>query len=93
MTYENPFPGMDPWLELRWSDVHTRLLSNITEDLGKALPDGLIARAEEGILLSEDTTALAPMLLWPNWTVGNPVSLPNGNPNLVQHRRNQCVFC
>ncbi len=59
MTGQNPFPGMDPWLELRWTDVHTALIATIREDLGTELPEGLVARAEEGILLTEGDSARA----------------------------------
>ena len=52
MNRRNPFPGMDPWLELRWPDVHTRLIAFIATALGRRLPDDLVARAEENVTLS-----------------------------------------
>jgi hypothetical protein len=48
---ESPFPGMDPHLELRWSDVHVRLIAYIGETLQPLLPPYLRARSEERVLL------------------------------------------
>ena len=52
---KSPFPGMDPYLEARWSDVHPTLLSFIKETLQPALPAGLRARMEERVILEEET--------------------------------------
>jgi hypothetical protein len=46
---KSPFPGMDPYLEGRWSDVHTRLATYTTDILNPRLPRGLIARTEERV--------------------------------------------
>ena len=51
---KSPFPGMDPYLEGRWSDVHVKLISYIGETLQPALPSALRARAEERVLLEEE---------------------------------------
>lgn len=48
---KSPFPGMDPYLEPRWSDVHPTLLTLAKEALQPALPPGLRARSEERVLL------------------------------------------
>jgi len=48
---ENPFPGMNPYLERSWPDVHTRLIAEISNVLGQTLPDGLVARAEEAVAI------------------------------------------
>ena len=51
----NPFPGMNPYLQESWSDVHTRLISYISDALAEELPPDLSARAEERInVLDED---------------------------------------
>jgi hypothetical protein len=52
MNRSNPFPGMDPWLELRWPDVHTALIGFLRQELGLWLPHHLLARAEENVTLS-----------------------------------------
>ena len=55
MKQNNPFPGMNPWLQNHWSDVHTKLIAYIADALSPELPSALSARAEEHIALeSED---------------------------------------
>jgi len=41
----SPFPGMDPWMELHWRDVHARLIIYIADQLQSQLPEPLVARA------------------------------------------------
>jgi hypothetical protein len=48
---KSPFPGMDPYLEGRWGDVHTALCIGIRSALQPVLPTGLRARAHEDVLL------------------------------------------
>ena len=43
----SPFPGMDPYLEARWSDVHVTLLAFLAESLQSRLPPDLRARIEQ----------------------------------------------
>jgi hypothetical protein len=50
---KSPFPGMDPFLEARWSDVHVTLIGFIKEALQPLLPADLRARSEERVLLEE----------------------------------------
>ena len=50
---KSPFPGMDPYLEARWSDVHVTLIALIKEALQPLLPRGLRARSEERVLLED----------------------------------------
>lgn len=50
-TAENPFPGMNPFLERSWGDIHTRLITYTADALQQALPDALLARAEERVFL------------------------------------------
>src|SRR5437667_3645887 len=45
----SPFPGMDPWLELSWRDVHASLIIYIRNQLQRQLPEPLVARAEEDV--------------------------------------------
>jgi hypothetical protein len=42
---------MDPWLELRWRDVHARLIIYIADQLQDQLPNPLVARAEEDVFV------------------------------------------
>jgi hypothetical protein len=48
---QSPFPGMDPYLEARWSDVHVALIQILKEAIQPNLPADLRARAEERLLL------------------------------------------
>ena len=63
----SPFPGMDPWLELRWRDVHASIVIYIRNELQRQLPDTLVARAEEDILV--DAADQPPKLVRPDATV------------------------
>ncbi len=47
----SPFPGMDPFLEAHWGDVHTSLAASIRSSLRGQLPAGLVARIEERVVL------------------------------------------
>ncbi len=51
---ENPFPGINPWMQLRWPDVHTRLIAYVCDSLAGALPDDLSVSAEESVSLSDE---------------------------------------
>ena len=50
----SPFPGMDPYLEPHWLDVHTSLVSGARDALKRQLPDDLIASAAERIAVEGD---------------------------------------
>jgi hypothetical protein len=50
---KSPFPGMDPYLEARWGDVHTALCIEIRSSLQPRLPKALRARAQQDVLLEE----------------------------------------
>src|SRR4051812_1188035 len=47
----SPFPGMDPYLEAHWRDVHARLIIYASDALQRVLPGSLRARVEESVLL------------------------------------------
>ncbi len=51
---KSPFPGMDPYLEPYWSDVHVTLIAAIKRNLQPMMPDGLVARAEEQVMPEGD---------------------------------------
>lgn len=50
---KSPFPGMDPFLETRWRDVHTRIMTLICDQIQDQLPADLVARVEESILVDD----------------------------------------
>ncbi len=49
---KSPFPGMDPFLEMRWGDVHSSLAIYTRDLLNQSLPPGLLARSEERAIVS-----------------------------------------
>src|SRR5436190_21416370 len=51
---KNPFPGMNPWLELSWREAHTSIIIYARDQLQGKLPPGLRARVEEDITLDEE---------------------------------------
>jgi hypothetical protein len=51
---KSPFPGMDPYLEAHWQDVHTKLVAYCADALNGGLPQELIARTEERIAIESD---------------------------------------
>src|SRR5437870_2637291 len=51
---KSPFPGMDPYLEAHWSDVHQRLIHNACNALNRQARTGLRARMGERVVVEED---------------------------------------
>lgn len=51
---KNPFPGMNPYLEASWGDVHTRLVTYSSDQINEQLPEGLQARVEESVSVAGD---------------------------------------
>src|SRR5690349_20381810 len=49
MAQRSPFPGMDPWLERHWGDMHHSLLQYSRDQIGGQLPSGLFAALEETV--------------------------------------------
>src|SRR5947208_12609947 len=47
----SPFPGMDPYLEQHWGDVHHSLITYARDQLQKTLPRDLRARVEERVFV------------------------------------------
>jgi len=52
MTTQSPFPGMDPYLEQHWRDVHQRLVTYSCDRLQSQLPSNLYACLEERVYLT-----------------------------------------
>jgi len=51
---KSPFPGMDPYLEPHWLDIHTKLVAYAADALNVSLPEDLIARSEERVGVESD---------------------------------------
>ena len=45
----SPFPGMDPFLESRWPEVHASLIVYSRNQINSHLPDDLQANIEENL--------------------------------------------
>jgi hypothetical protein len=43
----NPLPGMNPWLEAYWGDIHTSLTTYARDAIQVQLPPDLQARVED----------------------------------------------
>jgi hypothetical protein len=48
---QNPFPGMNPYLEQFWGDVHARLIVYASNQLQRSLPGDLRARVQERVFV------------------------------------------
>ena len=51
---KSPFPGMNPFLELHWGDVHQRLITYLSDMIQANLPGDLRARVEERVFVEAD---------------------------------------
>jgi hypothetical protein len=50
----SPFPGMDPYLEAHWGDVHSRIATIGSAILNRTMPAGLRARVETSVAVEVD---------------------------------------
>lgn len=50
----SPFPGMDPFLEDHWGDVHTALIAYARDELSPQVPADLRVRVEEYVAVESD---------------------------------------
>jgi len=51
---KSPFPGMDPYLEQFWGDVHASMIVYIRDHINEQLPGDLHARVEEGLMVDTE---------------------------------------
>jgi hypothetical protein len=51
---KNRFPGMNPWLEEFWQDVHAKILVYACDQLNAELPPGLHARVDERLAIDAE---------------------------------------
>lgn len=56
---KSPFPGLDPYLESFWSNVHTRLMTYICDEIQRQLPDGLWSNVEDSVTIDDYETGKA----------------------------------
>lgn len=55
MSATNPFPGMNPFLERHWGDIHHSIIQYARDQLSEQLPGALRARVEERVFLEDDS--------------------------------------
>ena len=70
----SPFPGMDPYLEAHWLDIHTALVAASRRALNERLPKDLIARAEERVAIESEAGTSS--TLGPDVRVFEGIGLP-----------------
>jgi Protein of unknown function (DUF4058) len=51
LVMRSPFPGMDPYLEQFWGDVHHTMINRSRAAIQKQLPDDLVARVDERVFV------------------------------------------
>ena len=51
---KSPFPGMDPFLERHWQDIHSTFMVYAKQQLNQQLPQQLLARVEESLAVETD---------------------------------------
>ncbi len=51
---KSPFPGMDPYLERQWTDVHSRLIHDGCNALNRQLGSDLRARMGQRLVVERD---------------------------------------
>jgi hypothetical protein len=71
---KNPFPGMNPWLEEYWRDIHASLLVYARDQLNGELPADLTASVDER--LSIDTWEEQPRTYVPDVAIAEAWDLP-----------------
>jgi len=54
---KSPFPGIDPYLEQHWGDVHTSLMVYLRDQINDQLPADLQARVEESVSVDIDESS------------------------------------
>jgi hypothetical protein len=52
---KSPFPGMDPYLEPFWLDVHGKLATYVADALNEKLPNDLVASIEERVAIQSES--------------------------------------
>jgi hypothetical protein len=63
---KSPFPGMDPYLELHWRDVHQSLITYARDQLQRRLPGDLIARMEEQVYVEPQDAQAEGRIIYPD---------------------------
>ncbi len=70
----SPFPGMDPYLEASWGDIHGRLVTYSCDAVQEKLPPDLRARMQERVVIA----APEPASFYPDVMVTKPARRKSG---------------
>ena len=73
---KSPFPGVDPYLEQHWGDIHTSLMVYIRDQINDQLPRDLQARVEESVCIDLDEP---PRWFYPDVTVIELSAMPSSS--------------
>lgn len=80
---KSPFPGMDPYLELHWRDVHQRLITYTSDQLQTKLPGDLIARMEEQVYVEPHDAEVEGRIIYPDVRVREHAGRDHGNGGIA----------
>lgn len=73
-TRENPFPGMNPYMEERWTDIHARMITSVAARIQKQLPPDLVTEVEQDLKVGsapEDSRYRPDVAVREPWTEGS----------------------
>lgn len=77
--HKSPFPGMDPYLETLWPEVHARLIVYAANQLNAQLPGDLQANIEENLAVYKDDSQSS---IRPDIHVSQEEALPSSSDNV-----------
>lgn len=75
---KSPFPGMDPYLEALWPEVHARLIVYAANQLNAQLPNDLQANIEENLAVYKDDSQSS---IRPDTHVSQDTTFPSSSEN------------
>ncbi len=76
---KSPFPGMDPYLESMWPEVHARLIVYAANQLNQQLPSDLQANIEENLAVYKDDTQSS---IRPDIHISQDLAFPSSSENV-----------
>ena len=75
---KNPFPGLNPWLEEFWRDVHAKFLVYACDQLNTELPPDLHARVDERLAVEAEEDKNKARTYLPDVAITEPWDRPAG---------------
>ncbi len=84
---KSPFPGMDPYVEEFWNDVHFSFLGGIRRDLNAALPPRYRATIQDRVMIADQDDPV-PGERYPDVTVIEwPAARPGGTATATRSQK------